>query len=238
MIKNIDLKGLRNSDFLQFLGDLLRIVNFYGAASLGIREEHEVLQAAEREAGALCRKKKASNLTEELAALDSLRDDLINGILSLVHGYTYSPDPEIKRSGHLLQNHLYTYDTHGSGIARENYFSETAILDLLVQEWTVKPELAQAIELLNLSSWKKQLADANLAFQRKYLLHRQEMAALPDESMTERRETATEAYFALRDHITALHTIHHGQYPYHQVVSDINDLIEVYARLIYARKGP
>jgi hypothetical protein len=235
MIKNIDLKGLRNSDFLQFLADLLRIVNFYGAARLGISEEHEVLQRAEQEVVALCRKKKGSSLTGELAVLDSLRDDLINGILSLVHGYTYSPDPKIKQSGHLLQNHLYAY---GTGIASENYPSETSILNLLVNEWSTKPDLAKAVEVLNLTSWKKQLAEANDAFHLKYIHHTKEMANLPDDSITERREAATYAYFALRTHITALYTMHHGKEPYPCVVNDINDLIELYTRLISARKAP
>lgn len=48
-----------------------------------------------------------------------------------------------------LEAHLNLF---GTGIARENYQSETTLLRNIINDWKTKPELAQAITALQLIS--------------------------------------------------------------------------------------
>jgi Family of unknown function (DUF6261) len=236
MIISIDLRGLRNSEFVQFGSDVLSIVKINDPQALGVLAQYDALAAANKTVENLFNKEQASATTDVLVALDNQRDRLINGISALVLGYTYSTDETQKRNALLLQTNI---DSYGSGIAKENYQSETAIITNLIDDWTAKPELAAAIAALNLGSWQTELAAANAAFNAKYLVRTQEKGSASPESLKEKRTVATNAYYELRNFIDSYFTINKGAEPFRKTTNELNALIDQYNRLIAGRgRGP
>jgi Family of unknown function (DUF6261) len=234
MIKGIALQTLRNAEFLQFLKLVLSIFSANDPAVLQVLEQFNALEAAKSNVELLFNKDQASAHTDEVAALDAKRDDLINGIIALVQGNTYHFDAAIKKQALALQTNIASY---GSGIARENYLSETAILDKLINDWETKPELAAAIVALQLSEWKTQLASANAAFNAKYLERTKELGAASPEKLKEKRQEAANAYLELRDMLVSYANINKKKPPFGNAVNELNALIDQYNSLLASRKG-
>jgi hypothetical protein len=232
MINSISLKGLRNSEFVQFGTDVLSIIKINDPQALGVLAQYDAFASANKVVEGLFNKEQASAATDELVALDDQRDRLINGINALVLGYTYSTDENQKKNALLLQVNI---DSYGSGIAKENYQSETAIITNLLDDWATKPELSAAVAVLNLATWQTQLAAANAAFNAKYLVRTQEMGSAPPDSLKEKRTEATNAYYELRDFIDSFFTINKGAMPFSKTTNELNALIDQYNRLIAGR---
>jgi Family of unknown function (DUF6261) len=232
MLDSIDLRGLRNSEFVQFGTDVSSIVKLNDPQALGVLGQYSAFLSANAAVEALFNKEQASAATDELVALDHQRDNLINGINALVLGYTYSADEAQKKNALLLQANISSY---GAGIAKENYQSETAIITNLLDDWTTKPELAAAIVALNLTGWQTQLAAANAAFNAKYLARTQEMGSAPPDSLKEKRALATNDYYKLRDFINSYFTINNGAAPFAKVTNELNALIAQYNNLVAGR---
>jgi len=234
MIKGIALQTLRNAEFLQFLKLVLSIFSANDPATLLVVEQFNALEAAKTDVELLFNKDQASAHTDELAALDAHRDDLINGIIALVQGNAYHFDSAIRKQALALQTNIASY---GSGIARENYLSETAILDKLISDWETKPELAAAIVALQLTNWKTQLAAANTAFSAKYIERTQELGAASPEKLKEKRQEAADAYMELRDMLGSYSNINKKRPPFGKTVNELNALIEQYNNLLASRKS-
>jgi hypothetical protein len=232
MIANLQVQKLRNSEFIQFVNDTLSIVSLNDPQALLVLNQFNALTAEKTILETLFNKEQASALTNELIALDDQRDNVLNGIIALVTGYTYSLDPVQKKSAIALQTNITSY---GTGIARENYQSETAIITNLLDDWNTKSELAAAIVMLNLSGWQTQLTVSNSAFNAKYLARTQEMGSASPDSLKEKRAVATTAYNDLRDFINSYFTINKGAAPFGKVTNELNALIDQYNRLIAGR---
>ncbi len=138
MIKGIALQTLRNAEFLQFLKQLAAIFTSHDPALLKVTDPFDAFIAAKASVDLLFNEDQASAITDELVALDAQRDDLINGMICIVQGHTYHFEQPMRKHALTLQTNIASY---GSGIARENYLSETAILDKLNADWETKPEL-------------------------------------------------------------------------------------------------
>jgi hypothetical protein len=232
MIAILPLPKLRNSEFIQFIKDVLGIVSLNDPQALLVLSQFDALKTEKDVLESLFNKEQASALTDELIALDDQRDNLLNGIIALVQGHTYSLDSVIKKSALALQANITSY---GTGITRENYQSETTIIDNLLDDWGTKPELAAAIVMLNLAGWQTQLAAANAAFNAKYLARTQEMGSAPPDSLKEKRALATTAYNELSGFINSYFTINKGIAPFGKVTNELNALIDQYNRLIAGR---
>lgn len=234
MIAKMDFKNLRNGEFMEFFSQLLTIIDDYGAEALGILQDYEALKTALEEASAVFIKERVNLKTQELEDLDSLRDDLLNGLITLVRGYSYSPHPLVKQSSRLLEIQINLY---GKGTARENYHFETQVISQVVKDLTEKPELAQAAERLHLTEWVQQLGQVNEEFFEKFLERTKAEAALPDETFTRLRAPIVKAFHQLRDRLGAFYTLQHGEAPYGNIANDIRALIDQYKRAVAVRKG-
>lgn len=234
MITNIHVQKLRNSEFLQFITDTLAIVSLNNPQALLVQNQYDALLAAKAVIDGLFNKEQASQFTEELIALDATRDSLIIGINALIEAHIHHFDTALKQHAIALRLNITSY---GVGITRENYQSETAIINNLIDDWTTKPELAAAITALNLGPWKAQLETANANFSAKYLSRTQEMGATPAENMKTKRQEASKVYYELRDFITSYATINRGAAPFGKTVNELNALIDQYTKLTNNGRG-
>lgn len=234
MIKAITLSALRNSEFAQFVSDVLGMVERNGPDAMQVQEEFDKLKAGYDVLIDLLKPIKAHVLTSELEAADSRRDMAINGISTVISGYTNHYDPSVSDHAKNLQRQL---DVYGTGIARLNYQSETSTLTSLVADFKGKPEMTAAIAALNLTDWLNELDTANKAFNALYLKRAADIGTNPPESVRDKRLRIADDYYNLRDMVNSYHIIKKGAEPYATTINQVNVIIDKYNVLIADRKA-
>ena len=232
MIKGLNLAALRNGEFLQFCKDSAGIVLLNDPAALQVTNEYQAFTAATAVVSDLFKTDQSNPITEEVQALDLRRDNAITGIAFALQGFSLHFDATIAAAASLLNNNLAIY---GPGIARDNYQSETATLNNIINDWKNKPNMAAAIAALGIQDWAAELEAANTDFNTKYLARTQSIAtASPDTMKAKRLETAN-AYYTLRDNIDAYFTIKKGAAPFDKVTNELNALVDQYNSLLNGR---
>jgi Family of unknown function (DUF6261) len=231
MIDSIDLKGLRNAEYIQFTGNFRDLVAKNDAKLLGVELQQSLFVDAIVGIESMFKLQLGNKITEEIQALDLRRDNAINGITQVVTGYINHFDASISKAAQTITENLKTY---GVGIARENLMAETAILNSLVGDWEKKSELVQALADLNLTAWKNELKEANALFDQKYLARTQEYADANPETLLIKREQCNLLYYELRKHIDA-HGVINETEVYKKTTNDLNALIAQYNTLLKNR---
>lgn len=232
MINSINLISLRNGEYIQFLTDVLNIVQTQNPATLSVKPQYDTLLATKASLENSFKTSQGSLVTEEITALDNRRDRAINGINSLVNGYTYSIDEAASAHAKTLLAHLGLF---GANIARDNYQSETTTLRNIVNDWQTKPDLQAAVAGLGLAPWLQELEEANNAFGVAYAKRNQELATAPVDKLKTLRAEANEHYYKLRTRINSNLDINDGAEPWAGTVSLINQAIVGYNNLINRR---
>lgn len=231
-IISIDLSKLRNAEFLQFSTDASGIITLNAPASLGVDIQLQKFSAITSTIEALFKTAQGSAITAEIEALDARRDQSLTGISTVVSGYRNHYDPQISSSAAQLADNLSIY---GTALAHENYQSETAIINSIYSDWTLRPPLAQAVGVLQLAPWLQQLNDVNNQFNARYLARTQELGAASADTIKAKRKKAVEAWYELRNMINAHFVINNGSAPFMKVTQELNALIESYNRLLSGR---
>lgn len=234
MITGIKLPLLRNSEFIQFIKDFLGISLKNKPEALNVQTEYDNLVGELAQLEALYVKEQGNALTESIAGLDTRRDRAMLGIAGVVNGFTYHFDAETAKHADNLGRQIGQY---GSGIAKENYQAETAIIDNLLTDLTNKPELDAAINALQLKAWVTELTTANTAFNEAYLQRTQQLGAVNPTTLLAKRVAVNTAYYELRDFIDSYFTINKGAEPYKKVTAELNALIEQYNTMMAGRLG-
>lgn len=92
-------------------------------------------------------------------------------------------------------------------MTRQNLQEKTALIGVITDQWEGNPELAAALELLDLTLWKEELKSANKAFNDSYLERTIQYAAANTATMKQKREETITVYSDLRKHLSALAVI-------------------------------
>ncbi|MBW8358375.1 MAG: hypothetical protein K0M63_01080 [Weeksellaceae bacterium] len=232
----IDLTKLRNAEYLQYMKDFAGIINLNAPATLQIAAKLTAFTTETAELEGLFKKALANDRTRVILQLDERRDNAINGIAAFLQGYAYHYEADKKQNAEKLLTNMAMY---GSGIARQNYQSETATLNNMLNDFANKPELAAAVTAFSLQPWLSELQDANTQFNDEYLTRTQEYGAANPETIKSKREEVNETYYALRDRIDALHTlVETPPSPYTTVINQLNALTDQYNALLLHRVTP
>ncbi|GAA5102047.1 hypothetical protein GCM10023210_42690 [Chryseobacterium ginsengisoli] len=230
----IELRLLRNAEYLQYVKDFSGIINLNNPATLQIDTKLSAFTAKITELEALYKKALASEKTQELLILDERRDNAINEIYYFLLSQSYHYESDKKQKAQLLLDNIALY---GSGIARLNYQAETATLNNLLRDWENKPELQNAVTTFDLSAWVNEIKTANDLFNTKYLSRTQEYGDANPETIKSKRDEINAAYYALRDRIDALHLlVETPPSPYTTVINQLNALTDQYNVLLVNRK--
>ncbi len=233
MINNIQLRQLRGSEYIQFITDTLHIVGSNNTEALIVKLQYEVLQSQLDRVEKVFKLKRSSNVTKDIEELDARRGKAINGVMLQIHALTYSTNSLLSNHAKMLEVHLQRF---GSGIAKQNYQSETTILRNIVHDWKTQPELMEAIEALQLTAWQREIEAANNAFSEAYNTRNDELAAAPTENLKTLRLEANEAYYKLRNRLNAFWEINDGAEPWARTIHQLNQHISDY-QLLLNRRG-
>ncbi len=232
MIIAIDLKGLRNAEYVQFTNDINVLVSQNDPQTLGVQTQNLEFKAKITETESLFKIQQSSEVTEEIQGLDLRRDNAITGMSTVVNGYLYHFDPIKSKAAHTINENLKIY---GAGIARENFQAETAIINSIIGDWEKSPALTQALIDLNIIDWKDVLKEANKLFNEKYIARTKEYGSANPDTLLKKREETNLAYYELRKHLDAHGIINNQPDLYVKVVNEINALIEQYNTLLATR---
>lgn len=96
-IFNIDLKSLRNAEYIQFASDFLQILTNNNRTNLKVVDEAAALENLLNEISKIYKTDQGSKLTPILEGLDAKRDSYVTGIYTSILGFTYYFG-EIKKS--------------------------------------------------------------------------------------------------------------------------------------------
>lgn len=234
MINSITLNNLRNAEFLQFSKDALNIIQRNDPAALSIATWYNAFKAVTEKIEDLFKTDTSNPITDDLQTTDVRRDNALNGITATVQGYTYHFAPATSAAAKTLADHLALF---GSGIARENYQSETAIINSIITDWKNKPELMAAIAVLGLDSWVTELDTANKTFSTQYLDRTQQLGAASPDTIKAKRLEAADAWYKLRNKLDAYYEVNEGAQPFAKTENELNALIDQYNTLMNSRKG-
>lgn len=231
MIKNIRIRVLWNAEYLQFLKLIIKAVNDNNPAVLKIEAQLAELKNQYEESELLFKLPQNSEITAEITALDTKRDNVLRGISLIINANLNHWKKEYVDAAERLRANLKLY---GSEIYNLNYQAESATINSLLTDWDTKPELTGAINLLGLDTWKIELAKDNELFFEAYSERSKELGQKNTDNLKSRRELGLAAYDNLVKFLHAYETLDPAAYV--GVVKEMNAIIDQYNTLLKARQ--
>ncbi|WP_046744609.1 DUF6261 family protein [Kordia zhangzhouensis] len=221
----------RNSEFLQYMKDVLELVNAQDVDVLQLTAQRDALATVTNQIDDLFQQEKSSGITQELINLDARRDRAFMGIKANLEAHSYHYDDRLQSAANSL---LFNLNNYGTNIPRMNYQAETAVIDSMISDWETETDLISAVTTVGLTNWVAELKTANQAFNQRYLARVSESAANPATSFTSIREVATNAYKSLTAHVQAHATL--GSNAIHQeLVNEFSVLAKQYNQTVGLR---
>ena len=175
------LSHYRNSEFLQYIKDVLELMNRYDASVLGLTEQRDALVAIIVTLDAAFQLDQRNEFTQVLLDLDTKRGNVYRGIKSILEGNTLHFSLTKQEAAKRL---LFNLTSYGKDVIRMNYQAETAILDSMLADWNTDLTLQEAVVTLQLSEWVTELQRINIVFNERYLASVSETSANPPQSFS------------------------------------------------------
>ena len=220
----------RNGEFLQFIKNVLNIVNRFDLAALNLADRVSSLTKLTSALDAVFKPIRGQELTAELQKLDTRRDRALQGIKQYLQSHLYREEEEMVAAAELL---LENYESHGKRIDKMPYQQETVVTAAMLDTWLTDPRLSSALSLLSLTGWVNLLKGINETFDEKYV----ERAKISPEPalVREKREAIREEYQELQADIEANARISKNKQEYEPIIKEINSLIEDYNQVVNNR---
>ena len=176
-----------------------------------------------------------SLITPQLEAADERRDNAITAINTVVQGYLRHFNADKKNAALLLDANI---EANGGNIARLEWSLESANVVNLMQDWTSKPELANAVNLLGLSDLIAELQDANKAFMELMAARDKEMGDKRTVvKLKELREQSIALYLVLKDKLQSQANVNDFVPPFDKAINQWNELVDRHNQIIAQKEG-
>ena len=125
----------------------------------------------------------------------------------------------------------------GATLPAKAFGHKLATLTNWVEDWTTKPALKAAVEILGLTDWVGELDTANKSFNGIFMQRNAEVLDNPDEQMKNLRQEGYKAYYDLKKMIEAQALISGYTEPYTNLMRELNNLIDTYNQTLAVRAG-
>ena len=229
MIKTFRMYRLPNAEYVQFIDYVVTLVQDKNPTGLNVKTQHDALSLKLTELKNLFQPALASSFTKKLKEANTLRDEILTGLIKMVDANAYHYQKNIRPSANLLQKNIKLY---GSNIIRDNFQRETAKIESLVGDWQNKADLVTAVDMLGLISWVTQLKNSNNEFKRLYALRNDEYSQRPEQNMESKRIEVNAAYEDLCKFLNSYSVIESSNPDYEVVISGINSYVDHYSTLL------
>lgn len=231
MIASPALRLFRNSEFIRYQKNVVKLCNKFNAPTLKITNQVTALSAAITQLDELFVVQRSHLTTGKLVNLDNRRDRAVVGLRMMAEGYTMHYNTVMAEAGQVL---LAGIDKYGTRISRYNYMAETQVLESLADDCTRDAAMSAAVNTLGLTEWVAEMSDANTEFDDNYIDRTADYGDRPETNLGILRVNATEQYNTLVLHITA-HATLDPQEGYIKIINSLNSLTEQYTKLINSR---
>ena len=231
MINPIDLAKLRNGEFLQFVTNFSTLITNNNPTLLNVLKQYNDFRVSIADLEQLFKLEHVNAISQQLVVLDERRDKAIAGLRTVIEGYCYHFDPTIALAAKLLSSDLKLI---GDGILQQNYQSKTVSVNQVISDSESKPELASALIILDLETWKDELKSVNQLFEQKYLERTLEYGATNSDILKIKKDETILVYDQLRKYLDA-NSVLHSNNNYQKTIKELNTLIEQYNTLLNFR---
>ncbi|AXG70944.1 hypothetical protein KORDIASMS9_03199 [Kordia sp. SMS9] len=225
------LKNYRNSEFLQFMKDALKLLDSYDVFALELMNEQNHFETAIQALASVFETEQERPLTNELTLLDNQRDQLYVGIRHLLRGNKYHFDATKQAAAKRLHTHFQSY---GKDVHRMAYQSQTALISNMMQEWHTEKDLQAAVASLQLSEWASRLQTVNTEFGKLFVARISEITANDAPTFTSLRIHAKTTYRMLVARILAFKTLDVHE-DYAKLYAEIHELAREYNLVLKVR---
>lgn len=233
MITEFPILEFRNAELLKYANTSADLVDSNTPTILLVVPQLTALRSRIAEAEALFILPRESSYSPEIQALDTLRDNNFKGIHLVISGYMKHYDPEVRAAATLLNKNIKLY---GPEINKLNYQAETSVIESMISDWENRPELANAIVVLNLRDWSGEFKRNNIDFNTLYTQRTQEYGGRTQDKLKNKREEVAQAYKVLVENINARNTLDEtGMYT--KVINEINALSNQYLTTLHSRQA-
>ncbi|MDR0725321.1 MAG: DUF6261 family protein [Prevotellaceae bacterium] len=193
------LRGEAHYRFLSLFDQLLAeysavknvVAAFYSRFSDLLAQEKQIVDA-----------QKSSDYTEQIAAADHRDDRLIIGINETVRAALYHFDPNIVAAAQSLSLRLEAF----GDIPNKSYEEEAAAIGILVDEFQ-SPEYSTKVNLLGLTPWISELAEAVADFEQLLKRRNVEQSDKPQQRLRDIRKEIELVYRDMTAHINSAATL-------------------------------
>jgi hypothetical protein len=235
MITDINLRKLRNAEFVQFMTDAQTILHAFPPDALESGTQIGTFSILVAELQILFHSEQVSPQAHDIHGLDAARDRLMSGLVKLCDAYTYGPNPDKRAAADLLSSSL---DKYGTGIANQNYQAESATITNILADWSTHPPFTAAAALIGAEEWIAALQAANEEFKAAYLKRTTAMAsATPTDAFRDKRMETADAWKRVCSRLDSFFTIHEGAAPWSTAIAQLNALIDQYNAMLSARRA-
>ena len=222
MITTANIEKYRNGDFLQFVNNVLELLPQTQADQLNVGSQRANLQTAAQQMADAYMPHSGSDVTPEIQALDTQRDNTLIGIKMLLEAYQYHYDATTKNNAFALLDVIHRF---GDRIYKMRYQLETATINSIVAEWQEKNN--EAITQLQLTDWVNVLKTTNQNFNEKYITRTIQLSEVEVGVLAEARNNATQVYRLLKQHIEA-HALLSPSTAYDSLMAQVSSLVNQY----------
>ena len=234
MINTFSITRLSNPVHLQFMDYVVTLVSDKNPTALNVKPQHDLLSQKVTELKDLYKAVQGSPISEQIIEADALRDQIMTGIVKVVEANTYHYDEHVRVWAHLLKNNIRVY---GDNLVRNDFQTETAKIESIANDWRTKPELLNAMTMLEMNEWMIELENANREFKRLYALRTEEISQKSEETMQTKRVEVNAAYTDLCKYLNSFAVINSSNPAYEVVISGINAYVDQYATLLKQKRS-
>jgi Family of unknown function (DUF6261) len=226
-IQSIDLKSLRNAEYIQLQRDLLKMIHLNDETLLKCKPQYDATAAMLAVIDAIFKTDQGSDVTPIIEALDAKRDAYIMGIYKNIESYTFHFAPAKVAAANVLTDALKIYG-FASDVTENSLPAETATINSMVGDIATKANLVAATTELGLTTWFTELKTTNDLLAQKYIDRTVELGGANPNVIKDKRIEANELFYKLRDMIIAQATVANDAAPFPKTINEINALITQY----------
>ena len=229
LVKGLSLKSLTNALILQFLQNILKIFFDLDPQLLKVKDEFDALTADKAKLDKEFKTDPGSDLTDAMVKKDAERDSDFCGIRDNIKSFLVHYENKKTSAAEKLMSNIGLY---GSDTNTKPYSEETALLNNMLNDWTINQDLKTAVTDLGLDSWAAHLKLTNSEFEALDLSRSQEMGGKTNKGMQLARAAAMDSYYALRDMFEAQYRANKASGNFPKALADMNGVIDNFNNML------
>lgn len=230
-INRVNLQSLWNTEFPQYIHQMVDISEKHNAEELHLRKSLDRLKAVLPNVDKIMAYERKNAFSNQLSEADVERDIYINAIIEQVKSFENISLPEIVVHYQVMDR---LFDIHGRDIARTNRVSETERINDLLTTVENSTEVTAAVTALNLSNFFNLLKQANDRFG---LLFKQQTEEKASAEPVDSKSIRSEASKRFTAYLTAIEfcSTEYEEADYKPLVNELNALADYYNTRLKAR---